>query len=178
MNQTTLHVSKQFPSRIIAPTWCPYKESYSREDLIEVEPGLLSQQLLKEYIVHPALCPLCRICDFVPESSVLTVPITRDERDRLASYLVSGNVALSQSILGQQSYLQRNDKLPLAILLSAEVLDNMLASVFDEDRRVRVRAHIIVTQEPICHAFSVPVYFSSKLTKSPVQVVGEVQWRA
>ena len=123
------------------------------------------------------MCPLCKICTFVPAGEMDLPEITASERQAFIDYLMK-EPKLASMISGQHAYLLKEDRIPLAVLISAQVLDGMLVvAIPQENRRLFAHRCVITGEEPICHVLGCPVYFSPKLTRSLIQVVGEVSWR-
>jgi len=101
---------RDFGGPICAPSFCPYKGQAKNEHNQVVDS------------VDPALCPLCRICTFVPATVSLDLELTQAEHDTMAKFLTSDDRATSSSLAGQLQYLQKEGRLPLAVLLSYQVL--------------------------------------------------------
>lgn len=154
---------------IKAPSFCPYASSSNT--------GLTDSGSTK--IVHPSLCPLCKICRFVPElDSSRGLPPTQQEQEAFATYITNTNLKLSASISGQSLYLSKGDRIPLVVLISFSALKDMLQATVSEDvRRQELLGLYTTYEQPVCHVLGCPVYFSRKLTKSAVQVVGEIEWK-
>ncbi len=152
-------------SYIKAPDFCPYKEAI----------GFSDGQTI--YQVPAALCPLCRRCDFTIEDTSLG--ITQNERDKCHAYFTHFNTKIANSISGQQLYLTKENRLPLIILVNINLLDQCLQYVCNNNKQriEEIKNHLIFNETPICHVIGCPVVLSNKLTKSPIQVVGEVQWK-
>lgn len=154
-----LEVYRQGPY-IKAPEHCPYK--YTEFDA----PG-----------VNSSLCPLCKLCDFTVDN-VEELKLLSTE---CANYLTLLNEDVYRSITKQSNYLVKQNRIAVAILISAELFDMMINIVYrneSKEQRKLVRAHFINNLSPICFILGSPVYLSLRLTKSQVQVVGEVEWQA
>ena len=148
-------------SVIKAPTWCPYQYE---------EQG--------EHAVNSSICPLCRICTFVPLTVPLDVEITQVERDAIAKFLTQDNKVVSASLSGQNQYLQKQGRLPLVVLISFPLFESaMRAAVPVDERFEALKGHFLLSEEPICFVMGCPVYYNPKLTQSQVQLVGEVAWK-
>lgn len=151
---------------IMAPEFCPYK--------------LIDQKDWQDpcEIVHPTLCPLCRICTFVPSGGEEVQGLTACEQQEFAKYLTNGDQKVARSISGQQVYLSKEQRIPLVILISITLLERMLNSVIPAENRRRIAYNCVITSDqPLTHVLGCPVYFSRKLTRSEVQVCGEIEWR-
>ena len=160
MKNVPLIVYKNGP-QILAPDHCPYSE------LVDVNID----------IVHPSMCPLCKLCNFISNTEDTSVP-TLAEIDAFQTYLNYSNKQASSSLLAQIQYLSKNDRIPLAILISDELLNAMLRFTIGDDSRISViKAFVLNKQHIICHIAGSPVYYSRKLTRSKIQVVGEVEWK-
>ena len=166
---------------IKAPEFCSYK--VLRDNFSEFDKLIAKEQGIKLWegfsVVNSSLCPLCRQCDFVSDVDFeILSNITQEERQGFITYLTYTNAVVSSSISRQSVYLGKENRVLLVILLSPETFDEMLKSTVDiEERRSRITSYYANVEIPICYILGCPVYFSRKLTKSDVQVVGEVQWK-
>jgi len=86
---------------------------------------------------------------------------------------------LANIINSQISYLAKKGRAVLAFLVSANVLNSMLNCVNEaNETRANALFHYYVEEEiPIFYLHGSPVYFSRRLTMSPLQVVGEAPWK-
>ena len=168
--------------KVYAPSFCPYKEPetvyvpgpYITDGIL---PG--DNQPTGKFLVRPGLCCICKICTFVPdiEGLPLTSP-TQEEKDAFQEYLAHNNFRISASLSGQHQYLLKQDRLPISIFISRELYDVMAIDVIkDEQRRQFLLGYFLNEESVICHILGCPVYLSKKLTKSNIQVVGEVEWK-
>lgn len=147
----------QSSRRIVAPDFCPYK-------IIETD-GIS---------VDPSLCPLCKSCEFIPETIVNEDII---DKQKFINYIMN-DYKLAANLSGQNQYLIKNGRIPLAILMSGEIFQKMILNIyFDIDIRQKVYTYFMLHEDPICHMMGCPVYLSSKLTRSEMQVVGEIEWK-
>ncbi len=152
---------------LVAPDHCPFKfwDSYGE--------GL---NYRGEQVVHSSFCSLCKLCSF-------TAAILKPELDikvnEFVNYLTLLNTKVSVLINNQNYFLRQKDRIPLAILISPEIFDSMLNVVYKDDSvlLLQVKAHFVNNESPLCHILGCPVYFSRKLTKSDVMVVGEIEWK-
>lgn len=153
---------RNFPNSelIMAPDFCPYK--FSKEGFS---------------VVAPSLCPLCKRCEFVTDFA--EDGITKEESQKITLYLKSFNSKIANSINGQFSYLSKEGRLPLMILISANVLEQCLqyACGVDKKRIEELKNFIFSNELPICHILHCPVVLSPKLTRTPIMVVGEIEWK-
>lgn len=144
---------------IKAPDFCPYQD----RDLATIS---------------PVICQVCRICTFVPAGIPIDSGLTDLDRAKFATYLVETNKQLAGSISGQIAHLRKNDRLPIGILISAETFLEMVKTMgYDTLRKQAVIDHIMLVGDPLAHVAGCPVYYSSKLTKTPIQVIGEIDWK-
>lgn len=141
---------------IIAPDFCPYKVS---ED-VDI------------FIVHSNFCPLCKKCNF-------TQFLLNLKTQEFINYLTLINTEISSSLQRQLSYLRKQNRIPLSILISAEVFESMLKLVYEGDTTgyTNVKSYFLNNELPICYLAGCPTYFSRKLTKSKIMVIGEVIWK-
>jgi len=162
---------------IKAPDFCPYREHII---VVSENPDKSEKFSNSEYsgpIVDPKLCPLCKICTFVPESHAIdSEELTKDENKMIADFL-SSDKDLGVSISGQMQYLAKERRMVIAMLISGDTLDRALSIVAHKERAEKLRKYFLYNQTPVCYIAGAPVYFNSKLTQSPVQVVGEVKWK-
>jgi hypothetical protein len=167
---------------IKAPEFCPYK--VERENgFSEIEKLVAKDMGVKLWegipVVNSTLCPLCKQCSFVSEVNFdLYVDVTQEERQAFITYLTYKNASVASNISRQSLYLGKENRVLLAILLSPETFDEMLVdTIKDEGRRSKILSYYANVEIPLCYIAGCPVYLSRKLTKSDVQVVGEVQWK-
>ncbi len=168
--------------KVIAPDFCPYKEPEPplQEFAVTIHnnPGI---KLIpsNRFVVRPGLCCICKLCTFVPniEGLQITSP-TATERDAFQEYLAHKNLKISASLSGQHQYLMKQDRLPIAIFISRVLYDEMIKEVVEDGQRRQSLLGFFLNEEiPLCHILGCPVYLSKKLTKSNIQVVGEVEWK-
>jgi len=117
------------------------------------------------------------MCTFIPDA---TSPLEFDpqENTRCKEYLVNFNSHLNRIITKQISFLLNKERSPLAILITANILRNMIDYAVEDKKRREVLFHYFIDFESVvCHAHGCPVYFSRKLTRSEIQVVGETEWK-
>ena len=152
-------------AHIVAPAWCPYKEG--------------SEHVEDEQVVHVGMCGLCRQCEFIPITALPESSLSPNERSLFVNYLTQVNIRAATTLSAQQAFLGKSDKLPIAILLSPTLFEELLHHVYADNpfRLQKVMSHFSNTEEPLCHLMGMPVYMSRKLTKSYLQVVGEVAWK-
>lgn len=156
-------------NRIEAPDFCPYASS----DFYKVN----EIHSIAVRVISPDICSVCKICTFVPISEGPAI-LTEEETKRCIDYLTSFNGHLSNIVSGQISFLTKKNRSVLALLISANILDNTLAyAVEDDRRREALFRHYTADETPIFYLYGSPVYFSRKLTLSPIQVVGEAPWK-
>lgn len=152
---------------IIAPEHCPYRwwDSFA-------EGGANYKEA---WVVHPSLCMLCKVCQFETCTDIEEI----FKPAEFVTYLTLLNEKVASVINNQNYFLQKNDRIPLAILISAEVFDSMLKLVYNNnvESYQKVRAYFLTHEKPLCYILGCPVYLSTKLTKSKAMVVGEVEWK-
>jgi hypothetical protein len=152
---------------IIAPDHCPFKfwDSYGEDESYK---GSL--------VVHSSFCPLCKLCNFTPAILRPEIDIKTEE---FIKYLTLINTKVSVSINNQNYFLRQKDRIPLVILISPEIFDSMLNLVYRDNLEVlnQIKSHFLNNEVPLCHILGCPVYFSRKLTKSNVMVIGEIEWK-
>ncbi len=125
--------------------------------------------------VHSTVCNLCKLCNFFI-SDFENVNVSQEERDKIQSYLVS-YPEVSSSLLRQQRFLLQKNRLPLLVLLSGDCCEKVFQNIFDKERAFRLLSYYSLHESPICYVIGCPVYYSRKLTKSSIQVVGEAEWK-
>lgn len=152
---------------IIAPDFCPYR--FFKKHKEGSQEGA--------YVVPPSFCPLCKRCEFVTEFA--EDGIFKEEEQKIVKYFKEFNTKIANSISGQFLYLSKEKRLPLIILISVSILEQCLQYVCgDNKKRIEELKNFIFSNEiPICHIFHCPVILSPKLTKTPVMVVGEIEWK-
>ena len=171
---------------IKAPDFCPYKFSDYPSNLqlsIKTSAGELhsvpNSQIL--YTIHPSMCVICKYCTFVSEfeeSSRDPLPIQAYEREAFIKYLVEFNSKIANDILLQHKYLLSKFRTPFAIFISPTLLANMLEYCgMQETRKLVIQNIVFYKEQPLCTIVGCPVYVSRKLSRVPVQVVGEIKWK-
>ena len=71
---------------IEAPEHCPYKQHES---------------IYHDSSVNSSICPLCKLCEFIPTDIPITREINQSERDSIASYLTQQNTKVANAMLAQ-----------------------------------------------------------------------------
>lgn len=156
--------------KVIAPDFCPYKELDIEFRITHVD---------DRFLIRPGICCICKFCTFVPDIENLQSfsPMVQ-EQEGFQEYLAHKNLKVSSSLSGQHQYLMKQDRLPIAIFISRLLYDEMVREVVkDEQRRQSLLGYFLTEETPLCHVLGCPVYLSKKLTKSNIQVVGEVEWK-
>ncbi len=166
--------------QVIAPDFCPYKEPQYDYDVIETPANTCP--CLKptgKFIVHPSVCCICKKCEFISDIDIVeSSSLTQKEKDAFQEYLAHTNLKTATSLSGQHQYLLKQDRIPIAIFISKVLCDDMIKEVIKDENRGRTLLGYFLTEEiPICYVLGCPVYLSKKLTKSNIQVVGEVEWK-
>jgi len=160
---------------IVAPIHCPYKvqEQDIKFDSYQNEQADTDKEI---FTVNSSICPLCKLCEFIPEINDTQLVLNTEG---FTKYLTLLNEEVSKSIRGQVLYLQKENRLPIAILISPVIFDSMLKLTYkdSQDQYYLAYSYFINNEVPICYITGCPVYLSRKLTKSLIQVVGEVEWR-
>ncbi len=172
---------------IEAPVFCPYKETdlphidlsslfFASSDSSFGVPLTLEENSLFVNKIHPGICSLCKYCTFV---SQITEDITEEDTEMFVKYLTEFNSRISSSITRQMNFLLTTGRQPLSITLSANILQQMLQYRFPNDvpKQQKLLSQYSINESLLCRAFGLPVYINSKLTKSPVMVVGEIEWK-
>jgi hypothetical protein len=163
------------------PDWCPYKTEDMRQEQVFESNSTLGRWVNVPYsYANPKICALCKLCTFVPKTNQLsTEELTESDRDVLIQFLTNVNTPIANSIAGQHQFLSSKQRQAVVILISAEVLDeSLIVLTKDEPERYHaLKSNIILSESPICYILGCPVYFSSKLGDTPVQVVGAITWR-
>lgn len=163
-------------NRIAAPDFCPYKEL----DFSPVEQSHVNLYGIPS--VSPTLCPLCKLCQFVPDleasDSFLMTSLSKEEKELCNDYLLRFNSKLAKVISNQVSFLLSKGRAALAILITATILENTLQYAVKDSKKCKLLFHHYTNhEEPLCYISGSPVYFSRKLTRSNIQVVGEAEWK-
>jgi hypothetical protein len=167
---------------IIAPDYCPYKK---QEKDVQME---LTENALNGggyyfndidtgiYTVHSSICSLCKRCNF---TSTTLKPEMDIKTEEFVKYLTLINTKVSVSINNQNYFLRQKDRIPLVILISPEIFDSMLNLIYRDNNELlnQVKSYFINTESPFCYILGCPVYFSRKLTKSNVMIIGEIEWK-
>jgi len=149
---------------IEAPSHCPYSS-------MGVKTGEFP------LVVNSVICPICKICEFIPED--FSEDFLSDlDKEKVINYLSEFNSKVASSISGQMLFLSKEHRMPLVILISPKLFEQLLQYVCEEkEKKQKLFNYFLQTETPICYILGCPVYLSRKLTKSSVQVVGEISWR-
>jgi hypothetical protein len=150
---------------IVAPEHCPYKQDSFNED--------------GDYLsINSSICPLCKLCEFVPSEIPIIKEITQSERDAIALYLTQQNKKVAGAMLAQFQYLVKEEKSPIAMLIQWGLLQEALKLVSADIERIKsLEQYFMLNDAVVCYCMGCPVYVSKKLTKTLLQVVGEISWR-
>jgi hypothetical protein len=117
------------------------------------------------------------MCTFI--TCTETEDFNKEDRRKFQEFLTSIDKKLAKSLYGQFQFLRKNDRIALSIYVSDEVFDKMLHyAVNDKSRELQIKSYFLNSESPLCHISGAPVYYSRKLTRSEIQVVGEVAWKA
>lgn len=152
---------------IKAPDFCPYKVYKDKGEGEEYE---------RSYVIDPSVCAICKLCNFTQDSFDVKKEL---KINKFVEYLTLLNTEVSTSIVNQNSFLKKKDRIPLAILISPIIFDMMLKLVYKDNLKLyeKIHSYFLTREVPICFILGCPVYLSRKLTKSKVMVVGEVEWQ-
>lgn len=155
-------------NRIVAPDFCPYAvRDIDQRQALGVTLASIS----------PIICSVCKICTFIPSIDT-PLEFSVQEKDKCKEYLTRFNTMLSSIINRQISYLMNKGRSPLAILITANVLENILGySVDNKERRDTLFHYFVAEESSLGDIYGCPIYFSRKLTLSVIQVVGETEWK-
>jgi len=149
--------------RILAPEHCPFS--------VAIENGILEGQMM----VQVSLCSMCKLCDFQVQQVSSVDVLAVEEARTLVRQAVLADQSLLESCMKQIKYLQRKERIPLIVLISFDALKKAVIAT-GAPEGLRALNRVLVMEGPICVISGVPLYFSDKLTRSPIQVVGEVEW--
>ncbi len=153
--------------RIKAPEHCPYRilSDYATGNVWDVS---------------VTLCPICKLCNFMPDVDISnqTNSITQQDRDSISLYFTQKNKKVANAMLAQFQYLVKEEKTPLLMIIQWKLLQEALDNVIqDFEKRKCVEQYFLLNDAIICYCMGCPVYVSKKLSKTLLQVVGEIQWR-
>jgi hypothetical protein len=162
---------------IEAPDFCPYSIKGAYIKGCCSEKGIQMDQCPP--LVHPSLCAICRTCEFISDLDLdLLLELSLEEKQKFIAYCTYSNTKIASNISRQYSYLTREDRIPIVILISPQTFSDMLNVVVESDlRRKKIISYYSNNESPICYILGCPVYLARKLTKSDIQVVGEVSWK-
>ncbi len=172
MPKVELEIIEAKNGLIKAPSFCPYKKQY-------IGVGHINDGVIDPiYAVNSSLCPLCKICQFEPKSTELTsgsIDLSQENKEKVIRSLQE-NQRFLDSVMRQILFLQKNERIPLAIFVSFNMIQDIIAKELTGEDYTKAIGLFTETDGPICFISAIPVYFSRKLTKSLAQVVGEVEW--
>jgi len=155
-----------------APAHCPFKRTVVLEHY-----GLDAPDENGDIMaVHASLCSVCRLCAFSPLKSAAVAPtLSLDTARDIVQRAIFADQPTLASIMKQIRYLQTKDRSALVVLMSFEALQGVIFK-WGNGRGELALNRVVASEGPICMISGVPLYFSQLLTRSPVQVVGEVEW--
>jgi len=167
---------------IEAPEFCPYKESDNTPDgyTIHASSGHIAyfNRTTPSFPdrISPVICSVCKYCTFLPEIIEDTEIV---DVHKFIVYLTEVNSKLNYSITRQLGYLIKEGRQPLVILISAEICQQMLQYCFPQNvqQQQKLLSYYSINQIKLLELYNLPVYVSIKLTKSPVMVIGEIEWK-
>lgn len=171
MPNVILHVIDAEKGYISAPDFCPFKKVISRE-FVGKSTSFTVPSPLEYTVVNASICKLCGICQFHATDTF----IVTEEDLKKVNDTITNDKELLTTVINQVKFLQKSDRIPLAILISFDILRALLYRIYDGDYFDKKVSAFANYDAPIAIFASLPVYFSSKLTRAPVQVVGEIEW--
>jgi len=172
MLKIELKVVKADKGLIEAPEVCPFYKSIPNEEVYQSTRLDFVPSPSGYRVIHASICRLCKLCEFYTSGDE-TVLLAEDYH-KLVDILTSKEFLTT--VMNQVRFLQKNDRIPLAILISFETLRNAAYQAFEGSHFDKKLAALSNSNALICVVAGLPLYFSEKLTRSPVQVVGEVEW--
>jgi len=158
-------------SKIVAPDFCPFKQT-----------DLTSQPSQSQVIstVSPSLCAVCKYCTFLIDISTDEhCDLSVFEKEKFIKYLTETNTQVSSALIAQKQYLSKQNRAPLAILLTPSLAlqaFQYICSPNAEQAKVKFNYYRF-HESPICEVYGCPVYVSRKLSKSFIQLVGDIVWK-
>jgi hypothetical protein len=173
MPKVELRVVRADRGLIEAPDFCPFAEILPNEEVRRTT-SLTDFGSPSEWrVIHASICKLCGLCQFylTGDDNI----ISEGDLKKVVDVLTQSKELLT-TVMNQVRFLQKNDRDPLAILISFETLKNTIYQAFQDAHFDKKLAAFSNSNAPICVLAGLPLYFSAKLVKSPVQVVGEVEW--
>lgn len=162
---------------IRAPAHCPFK----RTVLLESYPNIPPDDCGDVMAVNASVCRLCKLCTFLLPTPVSVgapageVTMGLEDAKRLVQRAILADQQILASIMKQIRYLQTKDRSALVVLMSYGALQMVVLKSGYENGEFALN-RVVMMDGPICTVSGVPLYFSQLLTRSPVQVVGEVEW--
>jgi hypothetical protein len=180
MPKVELKVRNAIKGLIEAPDFCPFKQNEEVDiEVLNVSQTARGDGLLPSYrpiyaeVVNASICQLCKLCEFYtgPAADVLT----SDDYAQVEKVLTANKEILT-TVVNQVKFLQKQERIPLLVIVSFETLKNVVYQALDGPLFDKKLSVFVNTKAPICLLAGLPVYFSDKLTRCAVQVVGEVDW--
>lgn len=129
--------------------------------------------------IHTAICAVCKFCKFtskIKDSEQLTISIPSEQ---LQNYFTNTNKYLARSILGQDLYLKKLGRKPLLVLINHTVFRKALLEVLNQESAVVdiIFDKVLQYNLTICKILGCPVIVSKELTRTAIQLVGEISWK-
>ena len=174
MAKIKLEVLDAHQGIIKAPDFCPYKRPYG--DSMECMPwGIIP--IDQRYGIHASVCKLCKICDF---ESILDESENPNVFSKVQVNLVVNGLLKNEefldSVMRQIRFLQKTDRSPLMVLLSFSFVEKLIKDTLEEVYWTDAITYFTQNTFEIHNIAGIPVYFSRKLVKTPIMVIGEIEW--
>ena len=173
MPKVELKVVKADKGLIEAPEFCPFYKIIPSEEVYKSTRLDYSPVPSEHRVIHASICKLCGLCEFFTSGDETLV--SEEDYHKLTDVLTNSKELLT-TVMNQVRFLQKNDRIPLAIMISFETLQNTVYQAFEGSHFDKKLAALSNSNAPICVIAGLPLYFSSKLTRSPVMVICEVEW--
>ena len=100
-------------------------------------------------------------------------------RDGITNYFLSDDgIAVFGAIARQREGLQTSGRTAIAIFISEDLFRTILSTVFTDDSTTvdSLVDTLLALEVPIAHLGELPIYASTKLTRAPVFVIGDIVW--
>jgi hypothetical protein len=150
---------------IYAPDFCPFTSTEDGGDA-----GWSVQ------VVQASVCQLCKKCTFYTDGvPAVYKDSSLEDAQTLVRQAILADRGLLALIMKQIRYLQTKDRFPLAVLISFAALKQAV-DAYEPTVGMLALQKVLAQSSSIGVVSGVPLYFSDKLTKTLVQVVGEVLW--
>lgn len=97
-------------------------------------------------------------------------------QEKISKHLLQDN-ALVNSIYNQKNFLNKKGRVPIAIFLSRDALQGLMANFSQNAELEEGIKFIMEFEKPLFNVMDIPLFISGRLKATAVMVVGETNWK-